>query len=320
MVGYLPDGSSRGAPRLDSIGKTRDALDPTCIENAARGAAHGTNLLRPSQMPIIGGAAQARTAVNAIGALFDANVLVGPLDQRPVGAPETVEELCETLDAYEIGRALVTHTLAKWHDPASGNARLMEALVEQERLAACWVVLPSATGEVPPEAEQVDRLLASGARAARLCPAAHRLSCEPWEMDGLLGALAERRVPLLLDSDTVHWSEPRPWRFIAWAAQTYPTLPLVLLREPHANLRTLYPLMDRCPNVIVETSYFQPHDGIRLLVERYGAERLVFGTGLPVWDPALPITGLTYAGLAPDALAAVEGGTLQRLLAGCLVG
>jgi len=257
--------------------------------------------------------------VSARASLLDANVLVGPLDQRPPGAPETVDELRETLDAYGIARALVTHTLAKWHHPPVGNQRLTEALAGQDRLTACWVVLPAATGEVPPEAEQVARLLASGARAARLCPVAHRLSCEPWEVDTLLGALAERRVPLLLDCDNVHWSESRPWAFIAWAARTYSALPLILLREPHSNLRTLFPLMDRCPNVIVETSYFQPHDGIRLLVERYGAERVVFGTGLPVWDPALPIAGLTYAGLTPDALAAVAGGTLQRLLDGCLV-
>ena len=44
--------------------------------------------------------------------------------------------------------------------------------------------------------------------------------------------------------------------------------------------------------------------------ERFGPHRLVFGTGLPVWDPALPVAGLTYAGLASEAFAAVSGGTL----------
>jgi predicted TIM-barrel fold metal-dependent hydrolase len=92
-----------------------------------------------------------------------------------------------------------------------------------------------------------------------------------------------------------------------------------LLREPQANLRTRFALLDRCPNLIVETSYLQAHDGLALLVERWGAHRLVFGTGLPLWDPGLPITGLTYAGLAATDFAAVAGGTLQALLEGCLV-
>jgi predicted TIM-barrel fold metal-dependent hydrolase len=258
-------------------------------------------------------------ATGARPEVFDANAMVGPLARRPPGAPEDVEALCAVLDEYGIDRALVTHTYAKWHFPPAGNERLMREIEGSARLAACWVVLPAGTGEVPSEAEQVERLLAAGARAARLCPVAHGLTLEPWALDRLLGALAERRVPLLLDMDNNHWSEARPWRFLEWACRTFPHLPLVLLREPQANLRTLFPLLDRCPNLVVETSYFQVHDGIALVAERWGAHRLVFGTGLPIWDPGLPVAGLTYAGLSADDLAAVAGGTLQSLMDGCLV-
>lgn len=251
--------------------------------------------------------------------LFDANVLLGPLPRRPPGAPSDVAGLLATMDVYGLARALVTHALAKWHDVAAGNDRLTADLAGQGRLVACWTVLPATTGEALSEPEQVARLLESGARAARLCPAAHRLSLEPWQVDRLLGALAERRVPLLLDLDNVHWSEARPYGFVEWACRTYPTLPVVLLREPQANFRPLFALLDRCPNLVVETSYFQAHDGIALVVERWGAHRLVFGTGLPVWDPALPITGLAYAGLATEARAAVAGDTLRGLLEGCNV-
>ncbi len=111
----------------------------------------------------------------------------------------------------------------------------------------------------------------------------------------------------------------RPWRFIEWGCRTFPDLPVILLREAQANFRTLFPLMDRCPNLIVEMSYLQAHDAIRLIVERWGPGRLVFGTGMPAYDPAMPITGVTYAGLSPEALAGVAGGTLARLIAGCRV-
>jgi len=249
--------------------------------------------------------------------LFDANVVVGPLPRRPPGAPESVPALLETMDRYGLATALVTHASAKWHDPALGNERLIRELSGQDRLIPCWVVLPASCGEVPPEAEQVQDLIASGARAARLCPVAHRLSLEPFEVDRLLGALEERRVPLLLDCDNVHWSEPRPWRFIAWACTTFPALPIILLREGQASFRALFALLDQYTNLVVETSYLQGHDAINLIVQRWGPSRLVFGTGLPLWDPALPITGLTYAGLSPVQREAVGGGTLRRLLEGC---
>lgn len=249
--------------------------------------------------------------------LFDTNVILGPSPRRPRDAPENVPSLVATMDTYGITQALVTHAVAKWHDPLTGNRRLVEELAGQERLVGCWVVLPAQTGEVPSESEQISQLLAAGARAARLCPVAHRLSLEPFEIDRLLDALAERRVPLLLDFDNRHWSEPRPWNFLERACRGHGDLPLVLLREPQGNFRTLFALLDHCPNLYLETSYLQGHDAIRLLVERWGARRLVFGSGLPVWDPALPITGLSYAGLSASDDLAVRWGTLTGLLEGC---
>jgi hypothetical protein len=257
--------------------------------------------------------------LDRIPPMFDANAIVGPLLRRPPGAPEDGPSLLTTLDYYGIQRALVTHGLAKWHDPTEGNARLLEEIAGQERLIPCWVVLPSSCREVPEEPALIEQLLAAGVRAARLCPVTHRLSLAPWAIDRLLGVLAERRVPLFLDFDNVHWSEERPWDTLERVCRTYPQLPVVLLREGQANFRILFALLDRCPNLIIETSYLQGHDVIRLMVERWGTGRLVFGTGLPIFDPGLPVTGLTYAGLEPAALAAVGGGTLDKLLEGCVV-
>lgn len=250
--------------------------------------------------------------------LFDVNVSLGPLPQRPPGAPVDAGSLLALLDAYDIARALVASTVAKWHDPTEGNQRLLQAIAGEPRLAPCWVVMPATTGEVPPETEQVDQLLAAGARAARLCPKTHLLVLEPWIIEPLAQALAEKRVPVLLDFDNAHYSEPRHWDFIAWLLAAFPELPVILLRQSHADFRVLFPLMDRSPNLYVETSYLGGHSALIELVERYGAERFIFGTGLPLFEPALPITTLSYGGLDPAARAGIAGGSLQRLLDGCL--
>ncbi len=251
--------------------------------------------------------------------LFDVNVSLGPLLNRPPGAPRDAASLLELLDDYDISRALVTHTLAKWHSPTIGNERLLEDIANEPRLAPCWVVMPAATGEVPPEKEQVAQLLAAGARAARLCPKSHLLVLEPWVIEPLAEALAEKRVPVLLDFDNAHYSEPRHWDFIAWLLAAFPDLPVILLRQSHADFRVLFPLLNRSPNLFVETSYLGGHSALIELVERYGAERFIFGTGLPIFEPALPITTLSYGGLSPAARAGIAGKSLQRLLDGCLV-
>lgn len=251
--------------------------------------------------------------------LFDVNVSIGPLPQRPPGSPVDAASLLALLDAYDIARALVTHTVAKWHHPTDGNERLLQVIAGEPRLSPCWVVMPAATGEVPPETEQVDQLLAAGARAARLCPKTHLLVLEPWVIEPLAQALADKRVPVLLDFDNAHYSEPRHWDFIAWLLAAFPDLPVILLRQSHADFRVLFPLLDRSPNLYVETSYLGGHSALIELVERYGAERFIFGTGLPIFEPALPITTLSYGGLDPAARAEIAGVSLQRLLDSCLV-
>ena len=251
--------------------------------------------------------------------LFDVNVSIGPLPQRPPGSPVDAASLLALLDAYDISRALVASTVAKWHDPTEGNERLLQAIDGEPRLSPCWVVMPAATGEVPPETEQVEQLLAAGARAARLCPKTHLLVLEPWVIEPLAQALADKRVPVLLDFDNAHYSEPRHWDFIAWLLAAFPDLPVILLRQSHADFRVLFPLLDRSPNLYVETSYLGGHSALLELVERFGAERFIFGTGLPVFEPALPITTLSYGGLDRAARAEIAGVSLQRLLDNCLV-
>ena len=91
--------------------------------------------------------------------LFDANVFLGPTFLRHDDTPDDVPRLLDVLDANGISRALVTHGLAKWQHPAVGNRLVIEETKGVDRLAPCWVVMPSIAGEMPPEREQVAQLL-----------------------------------------------------------------------------------------------------------------------------------------------------------------
>ena len=116
----------------------------------------------------------------ALPHLFDANVFLGPVFLRHEDTPDDVPRLLAVMDENGISRALVTHGLAKWQHPAIGNRLVIEQTKGVDRLAPCWVVMPSIAGEMPPEREQVAQLRDSGARAARLCTGINRLTLEPW--------------------------------------------------------------------------------------------------------------------------------------------
>lgn len=249
--------------------------------------------------------------------LFDANCMLGRRSiHTPLSIPTTAPELLAEMDRLGIGEALVYHGMALDGHPWEGNQRLMEEIRRHPRLHPCWVLLPT-TGEMPPPAELVARMRAEGVRAARVCPTRHRYFLTQANAGDLLQALEAARVPLLVDFGITRWSEElTDWRSLDDLCARYPRLPFILVGEGMAAPRRLFPLWSRHPNLYLETSYYQVHQGLSDAARRTGAERVVFGTGMPYRAPGPPLTLLRYDFLEEPDGTAVGGGNLRRLLAG----
>ncbi|RLI02005.1 hypothetical protein DRO38_04435, partial [Candidatus Bathyarchaeota archaeon] len=54
--------------------------------------------------------------------------------------------------------------------------------------------------------------------------------------------------------------------------------------------------------------------GIRDFCDKYGAERLLFGTGFPKWNPGGPILMLAQADITRKEREMIASGNLQRIL------
>jgi predicted TIM-barrel fold metal-dependent hydrolase len=70
--------------------------------------------------------------------------------------------------------------------------------------------------------------------------------------------------------------------------------------------------------VHLDLSYLGSHLGLEWLVDRFGAGRLLFGTGAPVRDPADAVTRLLWSELPDADVAAIGAGNLSRLIGGDL--
>lgn len=239
--------------------------------------------------------------------LIDVNAAVGPW---PHGDCEEldVRNLLARLDALGIDRALVHHSVAATYDAAAGNARLLDELRGNERLLPCFVLGPLETGELGDPQTLGARLAAAGVLAARACPAA-----QAWSLGGaeavLLGrTLAAAGLPLFVDLPQTTCED------VDRLASLVPSLPLVLCRVGYRDLRRLLPLLARHPQLRCDLSYLAAHDGVEEVVERFGAERLLFGTGMPVCEPAGALARLVYADLDDGDAEAIGHGNAERLL------
>ncbi len=247
--------------------------------------------------------------------LFDANCQLGPSNVTVAAAPTSAVQVEAELDRCGIAEALVYHSSAGGYSPSVGNTILSAAISAIRRLHGSWIVLPHYTEEMPPPDLLMGKALAMGIRAVRMLPARHRFLLSDWSVDTLLEKLSEHRLPLFLDYDRTHWAENVvDYDSVARICKQFPTLPLVLVREGIGSARFLYPLLERFENLHLETSYYQAPCGLEDISRKFGAKRLLFGTGLPNYEAGPAISMLICSEISAEEKQMVAGGNLRRLL------
>ena len=81
--------------------------------------------------------------------------------------------------------------------------------------------------------------------------------------------------------------------------------------------RYTYPLLKAYPNVHVETSMLSIEDGgVEEMVKRFGAARLVFGTGFPKRYAEAAMLQLTHADIGDADRQAIAADNMLRLIGG----
>ncbi|MFI7633631.1 amidohydrolase family protein [Nonomuraea sp. NPDC049400] len=219
--------------------------------------------------------------------VIDAHRLIGPVpfDDLPSDPRDEMGRL-------GIDRACVTHTLSLYSDPRAGNEALLA--LDDPRLIPVPVVVPGETGEE-----------SHGAGMIRLCPERHR-----FDLTGphALRCLAALGLPMAIDLDE---TSPAQLRHLA---ELLPDLPILVLNPGYRRLRALAELMTEAPNVRAEIGTVNTQGGVEWLAARFGAERLVFGTGAPVSDDCGPRFLLDHLDLPPEDVERIAAGTLEELL------
>jgi predicted TIM-barrel fold metal-dependent hydrolase len=244
----------------------------------------------------------------------DCNVAVGLPMNRADGLPDppaTGAELLPHLDRAGIRRALVWHVAQRDSSSQVGNDLLAQAIAGQERLAGCWALLPDQCGE--PGDLDTFFLCArrAGGRAFRAFPEAHRFLLRREVVGDILDRLVAARLPLFLRvPGDLSWD--RTYDLL----RETPELTLVLTDMGcWGNDRLFRPLLDRYPNVYVETSGHIVDGGVEDFVSRYGASRLLFGSGFPSSYLGAMMLAVAQAEVTPEDRRAIAGGNLDRLLA-----
>ena len=248
---------------------------------------------------------------------LDCNCYFG-LPAKPGPSPAdcpTLEDLVGQLNRAGIERAVVWHMAQHDVSPPRGNELLSEAIGQYPDLLGCWTILPPQTGEL-----NVDPFLAamkaSNVVALRAFPVAHRYLLDRVTLGPLLEAMIERRIPLLYSVRKLpgYYSPHQAWNDLHVLMADFPGLTLIVTDHgTWGSDRYFRPLLDRYPRVHVDTTLYFLDGGIEELVRRYGAGRLVFGSGLPERYPGGMMLAIRHAEIDEASKAAIAGGNMARL-------
>jgi predicted TIM-barrel fold metal-dependent hydrolase len=145
-----------------------------------------------------------------------------------------------------------------------------------------------------------------GVKALAADPQEHRYLLNGLTFGDVLEAMIAKHIPLYLKDD---------WPVITALLKEFPKL-TVIVREMsvHGSDRFFRPVLDAFPNVHLEMSTVKHDGGIPAFVERYGPERLLYGSAYHNWAMGGAVMRLRNLDIDRDAKENIAHGNLERLL------
>jgi predicted TIM-barrel fold metal-dependent hydrolase len=225
-------------------------------------------------------------------------------------------DLVALLDRFRIDCVAVTSTKGAFVGCAEGNADTARVVQEHaSRLIGFCTVSPT---DGPQAVEQLRDCHAQGLKGLRLFPQHHlyRLDDDPVLAD-ILATAQELRLPVLIPIRLImNWGMPTfDVREIGNLAARYRHIRFIIGGVNYGEVRDALGVMRRNDNVSVETSCLQIHEGVAIMVQQAGAERVYFGSGLPLQYPGAGLAKIEHAEINNDAKERILGGNAQQLLA-----
>ncbi len=240
----------------------------------------------------------------------DVNCMIG----RGVGVSykfETAQELSKYLKKFHITRAVVSSFMSLNWNLKDGNSQLFDDTAKIKNLIPCPILSPHlGTSELPSAPELIKMLRRHRITAVKAYPAKGRYFLDKFYAGKLLEILDEFRIPLLMDWDQVDKSS------LPEVAAQFPGVPFIFLSAGFLESRIMYPLLEKRKNIFFDTSRFADYKILEEIVRLFGAKRLLFGSGMPCFNPGPPITLICLSDIPDKDKKSIFSGNWKRLEGG----
>ncbi|GAA4230431.1 putative TIM-barrel fold metal-dependent hydrolase [Streptosporangium album] len=240
----------------------------------------------------------ARRLVGDLVVTLDADVLGGAYPDRdppPEPAPRV-------LARHGITAGAVSSLRAALFDMTSGNDETLASATSAGVVPVGALDLRDPLGA----AREMERLAALGVRAIRLFPDEQGVEAGFPSVRHIAKRAAALDLTVLTGGDVRRF----------WQPFTDLGLRVVFLDTHFYHLGDFLVAAAGEPGFHTSTRLLNSPDALETAVGEVGAERLLFGSRTPYYEPLVPLLRLATGGLKPDEVALVAGGNARRLLLG----
>jgi predicted TIM-barrel fold metal-dependent hydrolase len=244
--------------------------------------------------------------------LFDAHVRIG---QSLYGYSLEVDELLQHMDRLAIARAVLCPVRPLSGDRASANDLVAHAVNSHSDRFVGFARVDPWHGSMA--IDELERGISSlGLRGLLLDPWEDHFVVSSARVDPVVKRAGELNVPVLLAGGYPQFSHPSQ---IGALAARHPTVQFIATHGGQLNISGLLladarALLEACPNVAIETSGVYRLDYIEDTVAEFGAGRVVFGSGAPIFDAHLETLRIRLAHLSDEVKLAIGFNNLRDLL------
>ncbi len=238
---------------------------------------------------------------------LDANCVIGRGRKAYPFSVTSKEEIKEELLRCNVEKAFCHHILAQEYDAMDGNRILNEEIAEDSFFAPAYVMLPNHAEDFLSNEQFYGELKETGVRLVKMFPAEHNFCFSVWNMEESLSFLSDIRMPLLLSLKQVQINE------LYQVLSAFPKLPVIVSDAGYSMDRSLMLMMKQFPELYIETSNYSTLDGIEYVTGKFGASRLIFGSGAPTVATGAAIAKILYARISDAEKEQIAHGNLEHL-------
>lgn len=217
-------------------------------------------------------------------------------------------ELVRKMDYCGIEKAFITDETMYYVSPQYGNKRVLERCRNSEKLLPVLTILPPLTDpEFEPEIF-FETMRENGVKMLNADPHKNRYLLNAITMGELLSEIQSRRIPLQLT--------PRcGYEHIYSVLEEFPKLRIIVKNYgPWSPDRFWFPLLRKYKNVYFEIGDYETDGGLERLINKFGADNLLFGTEFPTNNMGGAIGMLMGAQIDYQTKEAVAYKNIERLM------